>query len=1425
MHHYKTYDPEAATNLFDELQAIATSAADEYRQAYSALRGVFMKCLDMHTRFVGIRFGGPFAKTDYLLKEHKAPRRLSAIVNDARSRFRKMGTMTDEALAENYRYDFMAVCQFVELVSGMPVPSLLVALFPGGRKRVQGKLTTECLRIIVNRWDDTFIYAEADEEGMDEVKVFYGATSENMVYKDWKWDYLRPLLKVGCQMNLVRPRLMDGVLYPELIIYEPDYLVNISAIASCFESYSRSYMVYLINKLKPSVTTEALLLGYLAGQFLDEALYMQPEENTYGKSVRRFYEHNAMSLATTQLSSSFHNDAQMQQQNILNVVRNVLPEVFSNDGIQRFDATEIMVEPSFFSEMLGIQGRMDFLHLDHRLLIEQKSGKAEYPITDPPKQKEQHYVQLILYMMLLRYNYREQYERNGRFVHTMLLYSKYRKGLLDLGFAPSLMFEAIKIRNEVVAHEFGYTHGGLDILMRLTPDMLKTEAIRESFWLQFKKPELEALLTPIQKATPLERAYYLRFLTFIETEHLMSKVGNQTKQDAGFAEIWHSSLEEKMLAGNIYCDLDLVSPSEVEGGRVDHVVLRFATDRPDNDISNFRIGDIVVLYPYAEGTEPDARKTMVFRGTLERIDEKQIVMGLNAQQVNANVFWHQGVMKWAIEHDFMESAYSASYKGIQAFLSAPKERRDLLLLQREPEHDDGVTLCGDYGEFDDMMLRAKRARDLFIIIGPPGTGKTSYGLMNTLKEELMTPGTNVLLLSYTNRAVDEICSKLEEERMDYIRVGSRVSCEPAYRHAMFDERAKVCGSVNELKRLVANTRVFVGTTSSYNSNIALFNIKQFSLAIIDEASQILEPNLLGLLSARGSDGGCAIRKIVLIGDHKQLPAVVQQSEEESRVVEPILNDICLTNCRLSLFERLLRRYRGNGDVVGMLTKQGRMHPDIARFPNYAFYGNRLQVVPCPHQCKDLPPKGGAGHGIDDMLATRRVAFVTVQPPRNSPSDKVNRNEAQAIAAIVLRIYGRERDHFSTTQTVGVIVPYRNQIAEVRRMLEQSGIVPLRDITIDTVERYQGSQRDYIVYGFTIQQYYQLDFLAGNVFEEDGCVIDRKLNVAMTRAREHLILVGNANLLANNFTFYKLMEYVRSRHGYFNVPLADFVQGRFVVPDMESKAMDMSVVPFALSDTFLRTFQELVTEPVLRDGRSKAPDIIFGRDMSANMEAIGYGRVDFSVPVQAYGMVLSPEEQVLLYCHYFMRMYYQGSATMFSALGEWMASLIDACNGRVQLIDFGCGPATGGLAFAERFQGMAPDMLYTGIDSSAAMRTMAERFLNGVFADRLRFRLLSSMDGVTDDYWKTVSEVPSLVVFNFSQVFSSISAREAERLASTILSVMERHPLNKYAFFIQHAINDASINPYKVFKTLLANTVTIIKEDSSSYLHHEVWLSK
>ena len=496
-----------------------------------------------------------------------------------------------------------------------------------------------------------------------------------------------------------------------------------------------------------------------------------------------------------------------------------------------------------------------------------------------------------------------------------------------------------------------------------------------------------------------------------------------------------------------------------------------------------------------------------------------------------------------------------------------------------------------------------------------------------------------------------------------------------------------------------------------------------------------------------------------------------------------------------------------------------MHHDIALFPNYTFYNNQLKEVPLDHQTVNLPLIGTGKNGIDDLLATRRIAFIASETPQDSPTDKVNQNEADMIAAMVVRIYEKEKGNgFDVNTTVGVIVPYRNQIAAVRKSIDHYGISILHGITIDTVERYQGSQRKYIIYGFTIQKYYQLNFLTNNVFEDlDGSIIDRKLNVAMTRAEEHLVMVGNPELLSNNFTFFKLIEFVNSRHGFFKISKDRFVSGNFAVPQYDTEELDLSKATFTVSKPYHEAYIKHVLQPV-RDGSGEEwPSKVFGHDMAENLNAIGYGRINFTNQLQMFDEVqMSPERQVLIYCYYIMRQHYCSSRNMYSSYKDWISAQISSVNGRVQMIDIGCGPATCGTAFAEIFKAEAPNMVYTGIDVSTEMKRMGKKFLDDVFQGDLHYQMTDSFNALDGSFWDGCSELPSLVVINMSYFFSNVTAQFAERLAIQISEVMKKYPLNKYVFFIQHSECDKKLNSYRVFKQVLSPQVIVSKSENSSF---------
>jgi len=1419
----EAYEPEAATNFFDELER-GLSLLPDYSKLYSVYNRVFQKSIDQKISATRLNFSGTFAKTDYLLKEYQASRQLVRTVNDTRVRLRKCHELSEKEFKQNYLYDLKNLCEFIALIYGIKIPESLSRVFPKTDRKIQWReLKGECLRVIVYSWDEEYIYADGEEPGTDTLKVNYTHTG---YYNEGDWAYLRDLLYKDAQLNLIRPRQEEDVLYPELIIFEPDYLVDISTIARCFAPYAESPFVNLVKKIEPAKTTEAIVLGNLAGQLLDEAIHQLPNTHSYAQSVKEFFKSNALSLLEANPGPQFHNDAQMQKQNI----QRALSEGMRNENFRNFDSKDGLVEPSFFSEMLGIQGRMDYLQYDFKFLIEQKSGKGEFPYDNfiRPRHKEEHYVQLLLYMALIRYNFRDVFERNGRDLRAFLLYSKYQESLDGLGFAPDLIFRALKIRNGIAWTDMLYAQpNGYRILEDLTPEELNKKHLQGRLWNDFICPQLTELLEPIQLASDLEKAYYFRFMTFIANEHMMSKLGNKTKENSGFASIWHDSLEEKLLAGNIYDKLRLVFPNNETEGEIDEVILQFS-ETPENDMSNFRVGDIVILYSYEQDHEPDARKAMVFRCKIKSITSELLTLRLNASQSDKRAFFRNQQNLWAIEHDFMESSYSSLYRGMHAFLSAPKDRRDLLLLQRKPRVDTSISLRGNYGDFNEMALKVKQAKDIFLIIGPPGTGKTSFGMLNTVKEELLEQESSVLIMSYTNRAVDEICSKLleEESTCDFIRIGGDLSCSEAYRDHLLSEKVAAINNVDGLRRLLISTRIFVGTTTAVNSHLSLLKMKSFSLAVIDEASQILEPHLIGILSAH-NNGIPAIKKIVMIGDHKQLPAVVQQKPEMSKVQEPLLQDIHLTDCRLSLFERLLieyrPEYRKDNEYSFLLRKQGRMHHDIAIFPNYNFYSNILEEVggeKGERQKRKLPVVGIGLNGITDLLTTRRIAFVAAETPKNSPSDKVNQNEADIIAAIVYKVYEIEKGRFDVNTTVGVIVPYRNQIAAIRNTIDKYGIKELHYITIDTVERYQGSQRDYIVYGFTIQKYYQLNFLTSNVFEDiDGTIVDRKLNVAMTRAREHLVMVGNPELLANNFTYYKLLEFTRSKHGYFDVKKEDFVEGNFQVQKYETEDLDLSKAIFTTSCEFDNVFDEHVLSSIKQDERTIWPSLIFGNDMRTNLNAIGYGRINFSNQLRMFDdYIMSPDRQVLIYCYYIMRQHYCSSMNLYRSYKDWISSQISSVSGRVHMIDIGCGPATCGIAFSELFLKEAPSMVYTGIDISLAMKKKAIALLQGLHNGGLNIQMKSSLKELNHDFWQGCSELSSLIIINISYFFSNVSPKFTEELAQQIKRVLIDFPLNKYVFVIQHSDIDRNLESFKVFKKVLEHNVNIIKHEKDYFAY-------
>jgi len=265
---------------------------------------------------------------------------------------------------------------------------------------------------------------------------------------------------------------------------------------------------------------------------------------------------------------------------------------------------------------------------------------------------------------------------------------------------------------------------------------------------------------------------------------------------------------------------------------------------------------------------------------------------------------------------------------------------------------------------------------------------------------------------------------------------------------------------------------------------------------------------------------------------------VQQPAQLAAVTDPVLMDSGFRDLRMSLFERLLRRCEEQGwtHAFGMLTDQARMHQDIVAFPDREFYGGRLQPLYGWQSSAEPAFQPDAHDTLESLLATRRVLFVP-SSEQNGVSH-VHEQEARRVARLVqafVAAYWRQDPTFDPAASIGVITPFRAQAACIYRALPAE----LQGITVDTVERYQGGERDIIIVSFAVHSVSQMPSITAPSW--DGSV-DRKLNVMLTRARKHLVLLGDPRVLEDSRLedgspshHARLLQYLREQGGWMKDP--------------------------------------------------------------------------------------------------------------------------------------------------------------------------------------------------------------------------------------------------------------------------------------------------
>ncbi|WP_312195263.1 DEAD/DEAH box helicase [Epilithonimonas vandammei] len=1398
--------------FFDDLTEIhneQNGTTDKYPKLRSLLERV---CKDLTTN-ESIQFSNLFSRLNYVCEKTNLDRRKTFQINTLRINANNVLHADFKPTQEDYLQNLKALCNALSHFYGIAIPKSLSDILPKTEfykpKQRQGK-KYDRIRIEVSSTDEQYIYAFDEENPTEEpIKIKHHVSGINeefnsTIAKLWK----------GCQLNLIDVTVDEqGIYLPDLIILEPDYLLDISSLAECMKEYGKHPLNFVQSKFEAIKNTAPILMGNAANSFLDEFVNEQSHSPVdYTTAMKKVFKSapfefsTCSDLATREKEIEFFQSTKIQFQNIKNVVNNVFPE-------KSIDRENALLEPNFICEHLGVQGRLDFLQLQSKdgkkFVIELKSGKAPFPENNFELIGLNHRSQAFIYQIIIQKILGVQF----RDLNTFILYSKYTDPNANLRLSAPFMAaikEIMNIRNLIVANEKSIASDNTEtqtrnIVNSISPTTLITNNnIRQNFLDNYIIPQINHFKSFFQNASELELEYFHSFYSFVTKEHYISKAGD-TEYDStkGISSLWLSSVEEKFESGEILTDLSIAENLT----ETDLPTIKLKIPTYDHDfLPNFRQGDIVILYE-RNNQKDNVTNKQIFKGSIQELTPTEITIRIRYKQRNQSVLPQNS--KYAVEHDFLDSSYNSMYRGLYAFLQANQDRKDLLLNKRQLVQDETNYMENVYEtkEIQQIVYKAKIAKDYFLLIGPPGTGKTSLALKSMVEEFYCEPNNNILLLSYTNRAVDEICDALDnvKDNPSYIRIGSELSCELKHRKRLLEKVIEHCENRNEVKAKIQEHRIFVGTVASLSNKTELFKLKHFQVAIIDEASQILEPSLVGILSAKNGKGGNAIDKFILIGDHKQLPAVVLQNKESSKVTSVSLNQIGLSDRKNSLFERLYNLHKADKKslVWGMLHKQGRMHPDIALFPNYSFYNSQLEAVPTIHQSSNLEYNSFENENpFHKLIASKRIAFIPSEKHKADKTNKTNTYEAKIVKELVKQIfalYKANNLHFSVEETIGIITPYRSQIALIKREIHDLNIPELNAISVDTVERFQGSQRDIIIYSFSINQFYQLDFLSNNI-EDEGQIIDRKLNVAITRAKKQLFVIGNPSILSNNLTYYRFIEFIRSKSGYIKERSEDFLKGNFTIEEPETD-IEIGNNIYEPEQNFASVFDSVVIQQIKADSRTQYPHILYGytNDYIRN-NVIEYGRTNFDQATLEH----SSADKVNLYCFYNMRKHYFSSVAIFKSFHDYFKTAFTNSNNRITFIDFGCGPLTSGLAFQQSFA-YVPNFHfdYVGIDISTAMLNKAKEFsVSGLFSRDTKSQFVKSLNEISESYWESVFTLSNTVILNFSYLFGNLSKEDTERIAEKINALLDKYPLNKFVLVFQNSAMEKRNRSYVIFKKLV-----------------------
>ena len=551
----------------------------------------------------------------------------------------------------------------------------------------------------------------------------------------------------------------------------------------------------------------------------------------------------------------------------------------------------------------------------------------------------------------------------------------------------------------------------------------------------------------------------------------------------------------------------------------------------DNDIEhNFEFGRPVYISLIEKQNDKNGKKTKSINGTVSYVDGDRMVVTVPD---GTDTVGMQTAASLYVQLGFDETTYRLMFEALDRTIGARGRLgylRDLFYSSQKAETFTFAPLSFPFLNVSQerAVNEVLRAKDVAVVHGPPGTGKTTT-LVEAIYETLRREN-QVLVCAQSNMAVDWISEKLVDRGINVLRIGNptkvndkmlsftyerRFESHPDYPqlwairksirqlranrkrgdHSFHQKLERLKERETELELRIRNqlfreARVIASTLVG-SANRLLDGMK-FGTLFIDEAAQALE-------------AACWIpmrraTRVILAGDHCQLPPTIKSVAAMKGGLDK------------TLMQRIVER---KPEAVTLLKMQYRMNEAIMRFSSDWFYHGEVEAAPMV-KYRGILDLDKAIEWKDTSGDTSHEQFV------GDNFGRINKEEAQltllTLAEYFVRI-GRQRI-IDERIDVGIISPYRAQVQYLRHLIKKTDFYkPFRKIiAVNTVDGFQGQERDIIV----------ISMVRSNEEGQIGFLRDlRRMNVAITRARMKLIILGDSATLTRHPFYRRLKEYIDS----------------------------------------------------------------------------------------------------------------------------------------------------------------------------------------------------------------------------------------------------------------------------------------------------------